>query len=125
MQLELTYDGPDDEGAVAVRLLVLNDSHEPVALDRRLLFGPHPGSGDPLLLSSEPSFRKKSDNVVLVNPWCLYGRQRRFQYQSGEITFHGFLLRHATDRLAPSGPEDTEALLAAATPLVVRFPASG
>jgi hypothetical protein len=104
-----------------VRLVVLNDSHEPVSLDRRLLFGPNPGRGDPLLLSSEPTLRKKADNVLVLNPWSLYGRERRFQYREGEMTFHGFLLRHPTDRLFPTGPADETALLAAAPSLTVRF----
>jgi hypothetical protein len=121
MKLELTCDGPDAEGRAAVRLVVVNDSYEPVTLDRRLLFGPHPGSGDPLLLSSEPASRKKSENLVLLNPWTLYGRERRFQYEAGEITFHGFLLRRPADTLQPQGPGDPEDLLAAAPPLVVAF----
>lgn len=121
MKLELTHDGPDAEGNIAVRLVVVNDSYEPVTLDRRLLLGPHPATGDPLLLSSEPTSRRKSENLILLNPWTLYGRERRFQYGSGAITFHGYLLRHPTDTLLPHGPGDSGALLAATPPLVVMF----
>jgi hypothetical protein len=87
-----------------VRLIVLNDGYEPVRIDRRLLLGPQPEVADPPLLSSEPSLPEETDNLVLLNPWGLYGRERRFQYDSGAVTFHGYLLSRPTDRLLPTGP---------------------
>lgn len=121
MKLELTCDGPQADGEVTVRLIVLNDSYEPVAIDRRLLFGPHPAVSDPPLLSSEPSSTDPAHDRIVLNPWGLYGRERHFQYASGAVTFHGYLLRRATERLLPAGPGDGGALLADAPPLVVRF----
>lgn len=121
MKLEVTCRGPGPGGEVAVRLIVLNDSYEPVRVDRRLLFGPHPAVSDPPLLSSEPSLADAAQEIVMLNPWGLYGRERRFQYDSGTVTFHGFLLREATDRLLSTGPSDETALLASAPPLVVQF----
>lgn len=123
LRLLLAADEPSADGSVDVRLTVLNQSTEPVMLDRRLLFGPHPGSGELVLLASEPATRKRADNVVLLNPSCFYGRQRRYQYDSGEITFHGYLLRDRTDVLLPTGPGDPAALLTAAPPLVIDFSA--
>ncbi len=121
MKVELTCEGPSPEGEVRMRVAVINDSYEPAPVDRRLLFGPHPASGDPPMLSSEPSFATEDENTVVLNPWSLYGRERRFQYDKGEVTFHGFLLRHPTDSLRPTGPMDEEALEASAAPLTVRF----
>jgi len=109
------------EGEVAVRLIVLNDSYEAVMIDRRLLFGPHPAVSDPPLLSSEPRLADTSYEIVVLNPWCLYGRERCFQYDSGTVTFHGYLLREPTDCLLPTGPCDESTLLAGAPPLVVQF----
>lgn len=123
MKLELSADGPSPGGAVAVRLVVLNDSYEPVRIDRRLLFGPQPEVADPPLLSTEPSSTDAADDFVLLNPWGLYGRERRFRYEAGAVTFHGYLLRRPSDRLLPAGPGESGALLAAAPPLVIQFSA--
>jgi hypothetical protein len=120
-QLSLSSDGPDANGYVDVRLTVFNASLDPVVLDRRLLYGPHPGRGDMVLLASEPNPPKRSQNFVLLNPSCFYGRQRRYQYPSGEMTFHGYLVTERTDGLLPAGPSDRKKLAAAAEPLVVRF----
>ena len=121
LQLALSCDGPDPEGYVDVRLTVLNPSTEPVVLDRRLLYGPHPGHGDMVMLASEPLAPKPSHHFVLLNPLCFYGRQRRYQYPSGEMTFHGYLVTERTDGLLPGGPTDRKKLAAGAEPLVVRF----
>jgi hypothetical protein len=121
LQLSLSSDGPDANGYVNVRLTVFNASLEPVVLDRRLLYGPHPGRGDMVLLASEPKPPKPSQNFVLLNPLCFYGRQRRYQYPGGEMTFHGYLVTKRTDGLLPTGPSDRRKLAAAAEPLLVRF----
>jgi hypothetical protein len=121
LQLTLSRDGPDSEGNVDVRLTVFNASTEPVVLDRRLLYGPHPGHGEMVLLATEPIAPKPSQNFILLNPHCFYGRQRRYQYPTGEMTFHGYLVTELTDGLLPSGPADRQKLAAGAEPLVVRF----
>ena len=121
MKLELECRGPEADGSVAVRLLVLNDSYEPVEVDRRLLLGPHPSVSDPPLLSTEHATDDESKEIVLLNPWGLYGRERRFQYDAGSVTFHGYLLRQPADGLLPTGPADATLLLVAAPPLAVDF----
>jgi hypothetical protein len=121
LRLTLSCDGPDPEGFVDVRLTVFNASAEPVALDRRLLYGPHPGHGDMVMLASEPAALKASKHSVLLNPHCFYGRQRRYQYPGGEMTFHGYLVTERTDGLLPAGPTERKKLAAGAEPLVVRF----
>ncbi len=121
LRLLLECDHPDAQGSVDVHLTVLNPSAEPVVIDRRLLYGPHPGAGELVLLASEPAAPKKSQNLILLNPSCFYGRARRYQYGGGEVTFHGYLLRKQADGLLPSGPTDSSALLAAAPPLTVDF----
>jgi hypothetical protein len=125
MRLELTCTGPDLEGRVAVRLVVLNDSFEPEQLDRRLLIGPQPAVADPPLLSTEAVSADSAANLVLLNPWGLYGRERGYQYRSGRVTFHGYLLRRPADTLLPTGPGDPALLRAAAPPLTVRFDLPG
>ena len=121
LELTLSCDGPDAEGRVDVRLTVFNTSTEPVLLDRRLLYGPHPGHGDMVLLASEPTAPKPSQHFILLNPHCYYGRQRRYQYPSGEMTFHGYLVTKRTDGLLPTGPADPKRLAAGGKPLIVRF----
>ena len=121
LKLSLSCEGPDPGGRVDVRLTVFNTGTEPVMLDRRLLFGPHPGHGDPVLLAREPTTPKASQDLILLNPLCFYGRQRRYQYSSGEMTFHGYLVTERTDGLLPAGPAEPGKLAAGAEPLVVRF----
>jgi hypothetical protein len=120
--LELSASPPEPDGAVMVRLLVVNASYDTVEVDRQLLWGPHPESGSPALLAAEPSTDDPADETVVLNPWGIVGRERRYRYDNGEsVTFHGYLLRHPTDRLFASGPGDEAALEAAAQPLIIRF----
>ncbi len=121
LELTLSSTGPDSEGRVDVQLTVFNPTTEPVVLDRRLLYGPHPGHGDMVLLASEPTARKPSQHHVLLNPLCFYGRQRRYQYAGGEMSFHGYLVNERTDGLLPAGPIEPGKLAAAAEPLVIQF----
>lgn len=121
MRLELTYEVPDSGGGLAVRLVALNDSHEPVEFDRTLLVGPQPAAGNPPLLSRESPADDGASSRLTLNPWCVYGRERRFRYEPGGVTFHGYLLHHPADRLLPTGPGDDDALWAAAPPLEVRL----
>ncbi len=109
---------------VVVRLLVLNNSYEPVSMDRRLLIGPNvvlDGSrGNSLPVSVEPTFTEDEQNLIILNPWCLYGRQRSFDnLPVGNVTLHGYLLKQRTDALLPRGPQEADALLVSATPVVL------
>ncbi len=60
MKVELTCEGPSPEGEVRMRVAVINDSYEPAPVDRRLLFGPHPASGDPPMLWNDGSSTTKA-----------------------------------------------------------------
>src|SRR4051812_17979787 len=100
LEVEQGHDGTAK--TVTVRLLVLNDSYEPVALDRRLLIGPNAiperPTGAPFPVSVEPALPREDQNVIHLNPWCLYGRQRPFEgFPPGRVTFHGYLLRQPSD----------------------------
>ena len=113
----------EEPGQVVVRLLLLNDSFEPVTLDRRLLIGPNPvpsvPTGLPLPISMEPPADDEAGNLVVLNPWCLYGRERTFDAALGELTFHGYLLRQAEDELRATGPVRADAVEISADPLTV------
>ncbi len=109
---------------IIVRLLALNNSYEGAALDRRLLVGPNPLPDRPMRgfygVSLEPAFTQKEQNLVLLNPWCFYGRQRTFEnLAAGQLTLYGYLLNKPADSLLPKGPAETDALQAAAEPLVL------
>lgn len=121
VRLTLTCDGPDGDGNVDVRLTVLNDSAEPVTVDRRLLYGPHPGRGELVMLAREPDATDESQHEILLNPLCFYGRQRRYRYPAGDMTFHGYLVTGETDGLLPDGPSDPDKAAAVAEPLTVSF----
>jgi hypothetical protein len=105
-------------------LLVLNDSYDVVTLDRGRLIGPNPvaarPSGLPLPISMEPTADDEPESNVVLNPWCLYGRQRTFDAIGG-LTFHGYLLWKPSDELRPDGPVDPDALAAAAPPLTIHL----
>lgn len=114
--------------AVTVRLLVLNDSYEVATLDRRLLVGPHPTPVGPVGsffgVSLEPTFPQEEQNIVLLNPWCFYGRQRTFEnLAEGQLSLYGYLLSKPSDALLPKGPVDADELLAAPEPLVLTISA--
>ena len=109
---------------ITVRLVVLNDSHETAAVDRRLLVGPNPvpehSTGAPLPVALEPAFPEEAQNRVLLNPWCIYGRERSFgNLPAGRVTVYGYLLRRASASRPPEGPAEADALQAAAEPLVL------
>ena len=126
MKLELTAAKQTWNGgeAISVRLLALNDSYEPIALDRQLLIGPNPipqnPRGLPFPVSVEPLFEEKERNVVMLNPWGVYGRERSFPtFPAGQVVFHGYLLQRPVEGLPPKGPSDPQALAVAAEPLVL------
>ena len=109
---------------VSVSVLVLNDSYEPVAIDRRLLVGPNPvperSAGIPFPVSVEPALPREEQNLITLNPFCFYGRQRLFDgFPPGRVTFYGYLLRHPSEVLLPEKPGEPEALFLSAGPLVV------
>lgn len=86
---------------VTVRLVVLNDSYEAVAFDRRLLVGP---SFQGLPAAMEPAFAEEHANHVILNPFCLYGRERSLeQAAAGEHEVEGLLLSRPLDQLGPEG----------------------
>jgi hypothetical protein len=106
---------------VIVRVLALNDSYDPVTLDRRLLVGPNPVPGPPLI-SLEPSSKEESENKVLLHPWCFYGRERRFDdLPPGRISFHAYLMERLEADLLPNRPRDETALVLSAEPLVLEL----
>lgn len=107
---------------VVIRFIALNDSYEPVTVDRRLLVGPNATYGVgrmPPPIQLEPAFPDEEHNHIVLNPWCFYGRHRTFSgLPVGQVTFHGYLLRRPEASLLPNGPVDRGALLAEAEPLV-------
>ena len=104
---------------ITARILALNDSYEPVVLDPRLLIGPNPvpehPTGLPIPVSIEPALPREGENRILLNPWCLYGRERTFEtLPRGRVTFHAYLLRELSSALLPDRPGDPDALFDAA-----------
>jgi hypothetical protein len=111
---------------VTVHLLVLNDSYSPVTIDRRLLIGPNivtePPMNPPLPISVEPAFSKEEQNLVALNPWGSFGRQRSFQgLPQGIATFYAYILKRPSGSLLPERPGEPAALLASAEPLSVNI----
>jgi hypothetical protein len=108
---------------VRVRFQVLNDSYEPVVVDRRYLIGPNLVYSDarmPPPIQVEPEFSTQYKNQIILNPWCFYGRERTFSnLPAGQVTFYGYLLRRSEAAKLPTGPVDPTALLAEADPLVL------
>ncbi len=107
---------------VIIRVYVLNDSYQPAVLDRRLLIGPNPvpepALEPPMPVSIEPTFPEEEQNLIILNPWCFYGRQRSFDsFLPGQVSFHAYLLRFSTKFLLPQKPKEPEALLVSAEPL--------
>jgi hypothetical protein len=110
--------------AVTVRLVVSNDSTEPIAIDRRLLVGPNfspeDATGIPYPIAVEPAFAEEQANHVILNPGGLYGRERgQENLPSGRLVVYGYLLGRATDALRPQGPAEEGAIRDSAEPLVL------
>jgi hypothetical protein len=113
-------------GTATVRLLALNDSYHPVTIDRRLLIGPNiitdPPVNPPHPVSIEPAGSKEEANLIILNPWCFYGRQRSFQgLPQGSATFYAYLLQQPAASLLSERPGDSAALLASAEPLSIKI----
>lgn len=126
--MELILEAEQAEGAdgrtatVTVRLIALNDTYEPVPLDRRLLIGPNVvperANGLPLPVSVEPSAPTEEQNTVTLNPWCFYGRQRSFDgLAPGRATVYAYLLARPTDALLPNKPAEPDASYQSAEPV--------
>ena len=83
---------------VTMRLVVFNDAYEPVAFDRRLLVGPNFEGLPPAM---EPGFAEDHANHVILNPFCLYGRERSYEEApAGERVVEGYLLAAAGGEVA-------------------------
>jgi hypothetical protein len=111
---------------VTVRLVVFNDGYEPVAFDRRRLVGPNFGAGGgagplPMPMAVEPGFEEEAANHVVLNPFCLYGRERSAEsVPAGEITAEGFLLAKPLEALGDEGVAAPDAVALRAEPLTLR-----
>lgn len=117
--LERAADDPDMPGLV-IRVLALNDSFEPVRLDKRLLIGPNLVDRVPRPAAAEPAMPADGDNIVVLQPWCFFGRQRSFDNATGAVACHAYLLRgDSGGGLGPKGPVDESQLLTAAEPLML------
>ncbi len=120
MRLLLQALQPDDWGGLSVQVLAVNDTYEPVRLDRRLLIGPNPVTDKMMPLAREAAAATDGDNFVELGPWCIYGRQRRCPAPTAHpFTFHAYLLRRPTSGLRHEGPADPNDLAVEASPLVV------
>jgi hypothetical protein len=109
---------------VVVQLFALNDGFRPADLDRLMLIGPNPvverPAGTPIPVSVEPSVEPADRNLITLNPFCIYGRQRVFDHlPAGTVVFHGYLLRARSQQLLADRPVDAALLAAAAKPLTV------
>ena len=93
---------------VVLRILALNDSYEAISLDRRLLIGPNivqVKNGVSFPVSVEPSLPVEYQNIVILNPWSFYGRERSFELTSqGKWTVFAYLLSQPSTSLLAEGP---------------------
>ena len=118
--MRLVIEGPTEVRAgeaVTARLIVLNDTYEPVAFDRRLLVGP---SFEGLPAAMEPGFAEEHANHVILNPFCFYGRERTLEEApAGDLVVEGFLLARPLEALGPEGTRAEGAIAARAEPLTL------
>ena len=100
---------------ITARLVVFNDSYEAIAFDRRLLMGPNfPG----LPPAMEPGFAEEHANHVILNPFCLYGRERMLEEPTaGPLEVNGLLLARPLEELGEAGLREPDAVAARAEPL--------
>jgi hypothetical protein len=106
---------------VVVWVVALNDTYQDATLDRRLLVGPTPilaEASRPLPVSLESPTAREEDNCLLLQPFCLYGRQREFGgLPPGQLTFHAYLLDEPVSGAPPVRAQDVQAAHSAAEPL--------
>lgn len=104
---------------VEIRVVALNDTHQPVKLKRRLLVGPNGfnhGAAGPFPVSIDPP---DGWSWVHLAPHAFYGRMRRYQgLAAGRYTFHAYLMRD-DGPMGTEGPIDPTNLLVAASPLMI------
>jgi len=106
---------PDQWGGLSIRVIAVNDSYEPIRLDRRLLVGPNPVTDRIMPLAMEEAAEVEEDNFVELHPWCLYGRERRCPAPKDRpFSYHAYLLIHPARPLRADGPADPTALAVAA-----------
>ena len=108
-----------DGNEVTVRVTVSNESARPAKFDRRLLVGPNGVAGEAWPVSLEPRAKAETENTVLLNPNCFYGRDRTFTI-SEPVTFHAYLMKKAGAGMLPKGPSDKKFLQAEAEPLSLK-----
>lgn len=130
MRLEIHTDRPRYRVGerITVRLLAINDSYVPVLLDRRMLIGPTPmlraQRGMPYPIVIEPAAMDPDRNTLLLNPFCLYGRERVHEgLPAGPVEFRAYLTRRLVDNLSPERPLDPGDLEVEATPLTIEIDA--
>lgn len=109
---------------VSIRIVALNDSYETAVVDRRLLVGPNVApeleSGIPYPIAVEPAFEEQALNEVVLNPGCLYGRERTYDnLLPGRVVVYGYLLSEPSGRLLPHAPAEEGVLAESAEPLVL------
>ena len=110
LRLEASANEITSGESVAVRVVVLNDSYQPVTVDRRLLVGPnpvpeHPRQGLPFPVSLEPAFPDEERNLIYLNPWCLYGRERSWEhFPPGRVMVYAYLLQRPVKLAAGRRP---------------------
>ena len=100
---------------ITARLVVFNDTYEPIAFDRRLLMGPNfPG----LPPAMEPGFAEEHANHVILNPFCLYGRERILEETApGTVEVAGLMLARPLEELGEEGLNAPDAVAERAEPL--------
>jgi hypothetical protein len=115
LSLETVARDGDD---VVLRLMAFNDTAKPVELDRRCLVGPNGvvAGEEPWPISLEPPAKDRQQNIVLLNPFCLYGRERTFTV-TRPTTFYAYMVSRHGEGLLPDGPAEKKQLVAAAEPL--------
>jgi len=109
---------------VVVQLFAVNDGFRPADLDRLMLIGPNlvveRPAGLPWPVSVEPSVEPADRNLITLNPFCIYGRQRVFDHLPvGKVVFHGYLLRARSEQLLPDRPADAALLASETKPLTI------
>jgi hypothetical protein len=110
---------------VTVRLLAINDTPYAAEIDRRLLIGPSVApeqfTGLPPPISIESPQPVEDHNVVRLDAFGVFGRERTFEVGAGATTFHAYLLKSPTERLLPAGPVDPALLAVAADSITLHL----
>ena len=92
MRVEIVMPGVTRASAeLAIRVVLFNDSFEPVGVSRRTLVGPNLRAVDPVR-GPYPNEVEGSDQEegLTLQPWCLIGRERRFRLEPGSFEVSAF-----------------------------------